>query len=56
MEFSKWPHHQFEKTEGLEQLRALANGVKISAMETQHRLVGVDCPEDVALVEALLKE
>jgi 3-deoxy-manno-octulosonate cytidylyltransferase (CMP-KDO synthetase) len=43
-----------ERSEGLEQLRAMENGVKIFCGETPHRSVGVDRPEDIAAAEALL--
>ncbi|MCH7921535.1 MAG: 3-deoxy-manno-octulosonate cytidylyltransferase [Nitrospinae bacterium] len=43
-----------EEAEGLEQLRALAHGYTIKVVETEHDSIGVDTPEDVALVEAIL--
>jgi 3-deoxy-manno-octulosonate cytidylyltransferase (CMP-KDO synthetase) len=43
-----------EEAEGLEQLRALAYGYKIRVVETEHDSVGVDTPEDVPRVEAIL--
>ncbi len=50
-----WPPSFLEKVEGLEQLRALEGGVKIRVLETEYKAVGVDVPEDVARVEAILK-
>lgn len=44
-----------EKTERLEQLRALENGIKIRCIKTGHEFLGVDTPEDVPAVEAALK-
>ena len=45
-----------ERTESLEQLRALENGVRIRVLVVEGQAVGVDTPEDVARVEALLRE
>ncbi|MBX9670665.1 MAG: 3-deoxy-manno-octulosonate cytidylyltransferase [Candidatus Obscuribacterales bacterium] len=43
-----------EQTEKLEQLRALENGIKIKVVVHEHNSPGVDVPEDIAKVEALL--
>ncbi len=43
-----------ERIEGLEQLRALENGIAIRCMKTEYEFLGVDAPEDVARVEAAL--
>ena len=40
----------------LEQLRALDNGIPIAVARVDYQAVGVDVPEDVARVEALLEE
>ena len=45
-----------EVHERLEQLRALENGIGIRAVVWEHDTVAVDTPEDVARVEAVLKE
>ena len=45
-----------EKAERLEQLRALENGIAITVCWVDYKAIGVDVPEDVARVEALLKE
>lgn len=42
-----------EETEALEQLRALENGYRIKVIETSHRFVGVDTPEDLAKVNEI---
>jgi len=43
-----------ERAESLEQLRALEHGIRIKAIETTHETIGVDTPEDLARVRALL--
>ena len=45
-----------EKTEKLEQLRALWMGAKIAVVRTDDEGVGVDTPEDAARVERILLE
>ena len=44
-----------EQCEKLEQLRALENGIPIRVVETSHRGVGVDTPDDAIRVEKPLK-
>lgn len=41
---------RLEQTEKLEQLRLLENGIPIRAVQTRHRSLGVDRPEDIATV------
>ncbi len=48
------PPCELEKTEKLEQLRALWMGAKIAVVRTEDEGVGVDTPEDAARVEQLL--
>lgn len=50
----KEPPCLLEKTESLEQLRALYLGGRIAVIRTEELGVGVDTPEDVATVEAIL--
>lgn len=45
-----------EKTESLEQLRALYLGGRIAVIRTEDQGVGVDTPADVATVEAVLRK
>ena len=45
-----------EQAERLEQLRALENGIDIAVAAVAPDSVGVDVPEDVARVEAILAE
>ena len=54
LEFVKLAPSRLELTEKLEQLRALENGFAIKVLVTQHDSIGVDTPEDVKLVEAIL--
>ena len=49
------PPCALERTEKLEQLRALWMGAKIAVVRTADEGVGVDTPEDAARVEKLLK-
>jgi len=51
----RFPVSPLEAAEKLEQLRALENGIPIAVVQVDHDSVGVDAPEDVARVEALLK-
>lgn len=50
------PPCALEKTESLEQLRALYLGGRIAVIQTEELGVGVDTPDDVAAVEAILME
>jgi 3-deoxy-manno-octulosonate cytidylyltransferase (CMP-KDO synthetase) len=56
LKFVKWKPTRLEQTEQLEQLRALEHGVKIRVAVTSRVSTGVDRPEDVALVEKMLRE
>jgi 3-deoxy-manno-octulosonate cytidylyltransferase (CMP-KDO synthetase) len=53
--FIKWPESLLEKSERLEQLRFLENGVAIHVAETPFDTVGVDTEEDLRRVEEILK-
>jgi len=55
LKFVQLPQSELENTEKLEQLRALENGYAIRVWITPHDSIGVDRPEDVALVEEILK-
>ncbi len=52
--FTALPVDPLERAEGLEQLRALSAGMKIAVLRSAEDSVGVDSPEDVARVEALV--
>jgi 3-deoxy-manno-octulosonate cytidylyltransferase (CMP-KDO synthetase) len=52
----RFPVSPLEAAEKLEQLRALENGIPIAVVKVAYESVGVDVPEDVARVEALLEQ
>ncbi len=54
--FCRIPPSRLEKTEKLEQLRALENGYRIKIIETQFSTLSVDSPQDIIRVENLLKD
>jgi len=54
--FVRTPPVLLERLECLEQLRALCMGARILVLKTAHSGRGVDTPEDVQYVEALLRE
>ena len=54
--FLDWPQGRLEQVEGLEQLRALENGLVIRVVTVAGGPVGVDTPEDLARVRALWRE
>jgi 3-deoxy-manno-octulosonate cytidylyltransferase (CMP-KDO synthetase) len=53
--FVGWPESSLERSERLEQLRFLENGVAIHVAETPFDTVGVDTEEDVRRVEEILR-
>ena len=56
LSYAKMPATPLERLEKLEQLRALENGHKIRVVKTDYRAIGVDVPEDLEQVKALLAE
>jgi 3-deoxy-manno-octulosonate cytidylyltransferase (CMP-KDO synthetase) len=52
--FIRWPESKLERSERLEQLRFLDNGIPIHVAETSFDTVGVDTEEDLLRVEAIL--
>jgi 3-deoxy-manno-octulosonate cytidylyltransferase (CMP-KDO synthetase) len=50
--FTRWPQTQLERVEALEQLRALAHGVKIKVVAACTPSTGVDTPADLEKVRA----
>jgi 3-deoxy-manno-octulosonate cytidylyltransferase (CMP-KDO synthetase) len=53
--FIGWSESQLERSERLEQLRFLDNGIPIHVVETPFDTVGVDTEEDLKRVETILK-
>lgn len=51
--FTTWPMGTLEKTEVLEQLRYLENGVQIRMINTSAHAIGIDTPEDLEKARAL---
>ena len=56
MQFVRWRPTPLERTEKLEQLRALEHGATIHVVRTRHHSLGVDTPEDVPRAEAALAQ
>ena len=52
--FARLAPTPLERTESLEQLRALEHGVRIKVVETTHQSIGVDTPEDLERVRRLI--
>ena len=52
----EFPPSPLEEAERLEQLRALDHGIPIAVRKVDYESIGVDVPEDVQRVEALLKQ
>ena len=55
LEFTNWPQSELEKIEALEQLRALAHGVKINLVQACSGSTGVDTIADLDRVRALVE-
>jgi 3-deoxy-manno-octulosonate cytidylyltransferase (CMP-KDO synthetase) len=53
--FVALPESSLERSEGLEQLRFLENGIPIHVAETRYDTVGVDTEEDLRRVEEILR-
>jgi 3-deoxy-manno-octulosonate cytidylyltransferase (CMP-KDO synthetase) len=53
-QFIRWQPSPLELAEGLEQLRALENGVRIQVVVTHQMALGIDTPEQVAELEQML--
>jgi 3-deoxy-manno-octulosonate cytidylyltransferase (CMP-KDO synthetase) len=54
LQLVQFPVSTLEHAEKLEQLRALDNGIPIAVVRVDYDSIGVDVPEDVARVEAIL--
>ena len=53
LKYAKMPQTMLEKTESLEQLRALENGFRIKVIESDANFVGVDTAEDLSRVNEI---
>ena len=56
LEFTQWPQTELERTEALEQLRALAHGVKIKVVEACSTSIGVDTLVDLERVRSTISK
>lgn len=56
MKYIGLPQSQLELAESLEQLRVLSNSYRIKVVEVEQDSVGVDTPEDLERVRAILTE
>jgi len=56
VKFSGLEPSALEKTENLEQLRALENGFRIKVVETGYNPISVDTPEDLEKVRSIINE
>ncbi len=56
LQFTKMPMNQLEAAEKLENLRFLANGLKVKMVETNEIAIGIDTPEDLEKANALFKK
>lgn len=54
LRLAQLPPTDLERSEALEQLRALEHGIRIQAVETQFDSIGVDTPEDLERVRRLM--
>lgn len=54
--FGRWKQSAAEKAESLEQLRILEHGGRIKLFETRAKLVTVDSPQDVQLIEGTVRK
>lgn len=56
LDYAKMSQTPLEISESLEQLRVLENGYRIKVLETKHKVLGVDTPEDLIKVIDYVKE
>jgi len=52
----RWPESTLERSERLEQLRFLENGIPIYVAETPFDTIGIDTEEDLQRVEQFLEK
>lgn len=56
LHYAQMPQTPLEKTESLEQLRAIENGYRIKILETEDIPVGIDTEEDLIKVQSILDQ
>ena len=56
LELAGLPPSSLERSESLEQLRALENGIAIKVLQVEHAWQGVDTMKDLEKVESILKQ
>lgn len=55
LKFTNLPMNRLEAAEKLENLRFLANGLKVKMVETDQMAIGIDTPEDLEKANAIFK-
>jgi 3-deoxy-manno-octulosonate cytidylyltransferase (CMP-KDO synthetase) len=55
LEYTRWPQSALERTESLEQLRALERGATIKVIEADAPSIGVDTEQDLERVRKILE-
>ncbi len=56
LKFTKLPVNNLEATEKLENLRFLANGLKVKMVETTQIAIGIDTPEDLEKANTIFRD
>jgi len=56
MKFTKLPINRLEATEKLENLRFIANGLKVKMVKTNQIAIGIDTPEDLEKANAIFNK
>ena len=54
--FSSLEPTPLEQIESVDMMRAVEHGYRVRMVETKHRMIGVDVPADVKLVEEILSD
>lgn len=55
LEYARMPQTPLEQLEKLEQLRVIEGGYKIAVVDTAYQAIGVDVPEDLERVRAIIE-
>ncbi|PYS50931.1 MAG: 3-deoxy-manno-octulosonate cytidylyltransferase [Acidobacteria bacterium] len=55
LEYTRWPQSELERTESLEQLRAMERGATIKVIEADSPSIGVDTEQDLERVRKILE-